>query len=563
MRLRTLPLALTLGLAGLGPTDGRAQGLSGDYEVVAAPEPDRPALRPAKAPASPFTRLQVTQDGSDIRLEFGSEEAVTLTYAGTIDKGGITASRAGVKPGRLVEELVAQVSPDGRQIAGRLAFAADRGALQALRFEATRADRQARRYAPAAPRPTFRFPRRGLGERAYTEYYVHPEGSDAEGDGSEASPWQTLTHALAQMDLGVDFPRLNLGPGRYVESVEVTADRFPANGRRHFLAIAGTGSQDVVLAPDASDPREYVLRAVGDFALDLGHLTVESDGKVYGLQVDGARLDLHDAEFVKLAPFAIDLAHSSPFAIRRTRMRSWDVADYRWSSDNGVAVDSSAGVIEEFHASGYIDHIIDIENSDVSVRRAVLEGSPIGWADGIRAMNSALVVEDCTIGRELFPPEPRRPQHLADAAIEVIFSQPQAQTRRVHIANNALRGWRDGLYVYASEHEVLVQGNRFESNGNAYYPSDRQFAIRLQPCAICPGASSAVVDLGGGPLGSAGGNSFPPDERVLVRNELPSAVSALGNDWGTADAAAVADRIHDGADDPALGRVLTGLEAAP
>jgi parallel beta-helix repeat protein len=274
-------------------------------------------------------------------------------------------------------------------------------------------------------------------------------------------------------------------------------------------------------------------------------------------------LDLHDARFVKLAPFAIHSSNSPDFAIRRTEVRSWDNTFTAWQTDNGVSVHDSHGLIEDFYGGPNIDHIIDVVNSDLVVRRADLEGSSIGYADGIRSINTRLTVEDCEIHRALFPPRSSASQHLSDGGIEIIFSLEQPETYQVRIEGNTIRGWRDGLYIYADQHDFLVQNNDFESNGNPVYSTDREHAIRLEPCGGpgCPGANTVVIDLGGGALGGGGGNAFGEDERFTVHNTMTVDVPAYHNDWGVTDPVEIELRIHDGEDDPQVGRVLYQLNS--
>jgi hypothetical protein len=62
-----------------------------------------------------------------------------------------------------------------------------------------------------------------------------------------------------------------------------------------------------------------------------------------------------------------------------------------------------------------------------------------------------------------------------------------------------------------------------------------------------------TVDLGGGTLGSPGGNDFGTGSEPAILLSGPYGVSAKNNSWGTSE---IDSRIHDQLDDARMGQVV-------
>ena len=95
------------------------------------------------------------------------------------------------------------------------------------------------------------------------------------------------------------------------------------------------------------------------------------------------------------------------------------------------------------------------------------------------------------------------------------------------------------LYVFGTD--TLIEHTRFAENDDA----------------ICL-AGAAELDLGGGPAGSDGGNSFSPNRAQgdwTVYNNTPRDVSAYDNDWGIANGQ-IESIIYDRTDNATRGEVL-------
>ena len=142
----------------------------------------------------------------------------------------------------------------------------------------------------------------------------------------------------------------------------------------------------------------------------------------------------------------------------------------------------------------------------------------------------------------------------------------QADTSSPLVAGNTVRRFARGLDL-GGQSAPTVTGNHFEGCDCAVY-----IGLQAHPCLGNVGDMDAQND---------GGNRFIRSTQLAVDNESSFAIQGENNNWGTADAAAIAALIFDGRDWPGLGLVdfrplarqrtapapagigLTGLAAAP
>lgn len=123
------------------------------------------------------------------------------------------------------------------------------------------------------------------------DYYVDTGGSDA-ADGSQATPWKTLTHALGQVTSG---DVVHLAPGTY---------DTPGNGESFPLALV----DGVVILGDLADPSNVVLSAP-----DGASVFLNDDTPLGGTtRLAGVTL-MHDTDsYDPLMEFRVDTATMSP-----------------------------------------------------------------------------------------------------------------------------------------------------------------------------------------------------------------------------------------------------------
>ncbi len=178
-----------------------------------------------------------------------------------------------------------------------------------------------------------------------------------------------------------------------------------------------------------------------------------------------------------------------------------------------------------------IDHFFHIEDSS-NVR--ITDCSFWAQKDGIRTVNSSnITVHGCLVQGMDYD--------SSDRGILVLGSGTNSLT----ICNNTISNFGMGIcYIdYADSSTVKIEGNRIVNSGIA--------GVYAQQI------TAAVIDLGGGSLGSAGGNVFSstnalvPD--ILLTNSFVDAVYALGNTWSSADVESI---LYDREDDPSLPRVI-------
>lgn len=113
-------------------------------------------------------------------------------------------------------------------------------------------------------------------------FHVAPTGDDDTGDGSEAAPWKTLAHGIAQLAPGdvllVDDGEY-AGPQNAIVDVPAGTDGFTTIAARHPLAVRIVGGSDLLFIGDRVHVDGFVFDAgdgdefVGTIAGDHSRLT--------------------------------------------------------------------------------------------------------------------------------------------------------------------------------------------------------------------------------------------------------------------------------------------------
>ena len=133
-------------------------------------------------------------------------------------------------------------------------------------------------------------------------YYVSGAGDDAAGDGSEANPWRTITHAVAQAGGGA--PTIFVGAGTYDagagEMFPIHIDQHDRAGISIRASVNGLGEdapRPLIIPGDASGAALTSLPPSGIFyAGDF----IEGDVVVAGLEVDGLATSYNGRKLLNL-----------------------------------------------------------------------------------------------------------------------------------------------------------------------------------------------------------------------------------------------------------------------
>jgi len=375
----------------------------------------------------------------------------------------------------------------------------------------------------------------------FGEYYVSPAGSDRSGDGSEARPWRTVQYALDNVDYsGEDPPRLNLARGIYREQLHITRS----------IVIRGVGVADAF--PTSSDPDQPTENVSAIWSsIDIreeashriqGAISVEFQDLVFHnprIEIDGASTDFQHVELQEVRyAHAVDIHNSPLTTVQDSKIFTPDAV----SSDIGISIENSTVVIRNTEIGRHFDHVVDIgTNNVVTIEDSTIWGSDLGLADGIRIRD---INEVNILNNRILRDHPdARPAVGSPAAIEIggwTTSRPSLVT----IIGNELRGFNVGIEIVSEGNRVMIQGNFIDANTHPVSTHHHGYS----------GTTHPTVDLGGGSLGSAGGNVISGTGPFGFYHRGPWRVTACDNDWSV-PASEIPDRIHDRHDDPDLGLV--------
>ncbi|MCD6328526.1 DUF1565 domain-containing protein, partial [bacterium] len=115
------------------------------------------------------------------------------------------------------------------------------------------------------------------------DYYVNGASGDDASDGSEGSPWQTITHALLSVeDTGVTPATIFVAAGTYAASTN--GETFPLN-MQSWVSLSGEDAETTIL--DAESDSNHVI-----YASEVDELTIEGFTITGGYASIGNGLDL-------------------------------------------------------------------------------------------------------------------------------------------------------------------------------------------------------------------------------------------------------------------------------
>jgi len=272
-----------------------------------------------------------------------------------------------------------------------------------------------------------------------------------------------------------------------------------------------------------------------------------------GILSSNANLTLNSLAINQIGNFFVTVWNGSLFA---TNMGLWTYP-FLAQCDIGLELDNCVAAIDGLtQDAGLIDHTININGyssafSDVTVVNSRIRASQLTWGNCVRTyVNSKLVVTNCNLYRG------------TDTNESVITAAPQMHdgvgifgySNNVVVAGNVMSNLPWAMYCCGS-----IGGNQVRVECNSIFNS-------LFGGVFIDGMSYKGLDLGGGALGSRGGNLFSQspqastnycDDVLLTNlNGLCTAnLFALHNTWSNpTNKEAV---IYDKLDNPAFGRLIT------
>lgn len=357
------------------------------------------------------------------------------------------------------------------------------------------------------------------------DFYVSSEGSDS-NVGSERAPWRHIQFAIENSP---SSSVIHIGPGKYVERLVTSLPKALVGAGRGETVIAMSGDGSVITATADLTLRDLTVTGFEDWTGGYGAHSVRRL-----VEVRGAALVAHRVGAYNFRNYGI-IVEDGRFDIRDV-LRGIDPDlpsppdSYDLAADIGIHVIRSSGVIEGV-VSGLepgkphghrVDHQIRLEPGPgdtivVSVSTLYGYGSEMGdgYSDGIQiyAPQSGDLPVIRIESNEVSGP---RSGLEASSGVEVMGG-------RVHVVlrGNTIRRFANGYYA-TRPGSSLVEGNTFEDN-----TSD---GIRI--------VAESEVDMGGGALGSTGGNVFRGNTEYAVNardtsgRALSRTFHAMGNDWG-------------------------------
>jgi len=397
-----------------------------------------------------------------------------------------------------------------------------------------------------------------------TDFYVSVKGSDSTGDGSQSKPWRHIQYAVdhAQPKSGSAL-RINILKGIYEETLVIK--------RSVELIGAGIGTAST-WANDPLYPIQEVTVISGSTGVDSPDILIQDATSVKlqslvvyfgGIKVINTRFIMYQVEIPDTRGlYAVQLVRCPLFYIEKSSIKTLG----QTHADYGIDAMASSGDILETYLGNRFDHAINIlpivlgeavpsptkamNIQSVTIRDSTIEGSEIYYADGIRIQGATNVkIVNTKITR--FHPnagsaDSGTPHNPPYAGIEIAGWITQAQGHaRVEIEGVTISGFNVGIGMNLKGFDVKGQNNIV--SGIAY-----DVEIKEQNIAS---AGLPVIDFGGGPLGSAGGNNFAVQPAYAYYNNVSYDTYACFSEWNVPVTQVDTVRIYDQLDNPSRGRV--------
>ena len=277
-----------------------------------------------------------------------------------------------------------------------------------------------------------------------TDIYVDAELGDDTNDGSEASPWQTITHALASVEGSEEDPiAIHVAAGTY--SASTNGETFPLN-MKSWVSIIGEGPATTVL--DAEFLAHHVINCS-----EVGNMAVE------GFTIARGRAD---GEYQEGSGGGIYCEDSNP------------IIAGNWIGSNEA--NSGAGISCQGESSPLIlDNTITYNTTEH------------GNGGGICCTDSSPTIQRNMISRNNSGGD--------GGGIYCSYGSSPPTIIGNTIAENAARNWGGGLYYYDSS--PVVKNNAITGN-SAYAGGAMGFFVSSPVIEANTIALNSATDLGGG-----------------------------------------------------------------
>lgn len=298
------------------------------------------------------------------------------------------------------------------------------------------------------------------------------------------------------------------------------------------LTIRGAGKDKTILyysdeTPQPSSPGIMKYARVADPVL-----RINTDGKVlvkdleirgalegflhygttpFGIISDNAELELHEVKLRRLGNIAVWVNRGSLLAV------DVDFADnmgFRSQSDLGFHLTnlSRADFVRFNQLQSNIDHSININDypdgdgeerrTEVNITDSTIVASALFWGDCVRAYGAA----DITIDNTSFSRNPggEPPRNIGNTGISF-----NGHRNTLHLKNSSFKNMVEGIRLMTLPggdqfYQLIIENTIFDTFDTAPF--------------VITGTGRAEIDLGGGPLGSKGNNSFLPVGESIIEN---------------------------------------------
>jgi len=340
---------------------------------------------------------------------------------------------------------------------------------------------------------------------------------------------------------------IHLAAGRYHEALVITQS----------VTLAGSGTNNCVLYGSTNVP---LVSITGPGMVTLSGLEINGGtylGGFYngtssqGITATNANLVLNQIVVNQIINFMVTVTDGT---LAATNTALW-TRDLLIQCDVGLELDGCTGVINGLSQNGgRIDHTVNINgasnhHSDMTVANATIRTSMGSYGNCIRTyVNSNVRITNCFLYRGAGETVPAYPT-FNHSAISV-----NGYSNTVTITANTISNAPWAMYFYGSP----------GIGGNQITVQDNQILNSTIGGVVLDGLNYKGIDLGGGVLGSHGGNVFTESPKpatytndvLFTGSSSPSSanVLALYNTWSNPNTDSV---VYDKLDDPKYGRLIT------
>ncbi len=341
---------------------------------------------------------------------------------------------------------------------------------------------------------------------------------------------------------------IHLAAGLYGETLTINKS----------VSIVGSGAGNCVIFALTNVP---VINIAGPAVVNISGLEVEggqymgpgwfSGFSGYGITATNATVVLNGVVLNQFINYFVTIHGGS---LAATNVALW-TRNVLGGCDVGFELDGCSAVVNGLtQDAGHLDHTINVNgalgtnHADVTVANCRIRTSSLDYGNCVRTyVNSTVRVTNCFLYRGTGEAVPAFPA-FSHAGVSV-----NGYSNVVSITGNVISNVPWSIYCYGS-----LGGNQVTVESNVLMNSTIGGVI--WDAMPYPG-----IDLGGGPLGSRGGNVFSETPApgtnffgdILVTNSsgVSSAnIFALHNSWSNPNKESV---IYDHLDKPALGRVIS------